>query len=146
MIKYINTKDTSKETLYTEIKKLRSNLQDEFINKIIIDPMYENYDECVYKFTTDEYIAYKPKDSNFWIENAKNDIIYVETHTTPKDIIIKAVAKKSGIPVATTKVNKWYEDNSAFVFDISADDILFTKSRYRGNWEGNTNVLLNYKK
>lgn len=146
MIKYINTKLTSKEDLQKEIKYLRSNLQDDFIQKLIVDPMYERYDECVYKFTTDEYVAYKPKGSMFWVENPKNDIVYVETHTTPRNLIITQVAQKEGINTATVKVNKWFEDNSAFVYDVSAGDLLFSKSRFNANWEDNTHVLIKYKK
>ena len=125
MIKYINTEEMNKETLLKDLKEMKGGLTDEEINSKIIDPIYNNFSECLYKITTDSYVAYRPKGSKFWIENPKNNIIFVESHTTPKQFLLEEISKTKGIGTATQLVNKWYEDYTAFLFDTTTCDLLY---------------------
>ena len=145
MIKYVNTEETEKEVFFTEIKALKSSLTDDKINKEIIDPIYNNFSECLYKVTTDSYVAYRPKGSDFWIENPKNNIIFVESHTTPKEVLAHELSKTRGIGTATQMVNKWYEDYSAFLFDTTTCEVLYMLDRYRGAWAVNMSNIMKYK-
>jgi hypothetical protein len=145
MIKHINTKEDTKEDFFDFMKTMKSGLSDEKIYKEIIDPIFNNYDECLYKLSTDTCIAYKPKNSDFWVENSENNIIYVESHTTPRNTLIQEVAKSKGIPLATIIVNKWFEDYSAFLFDTNISDNLYTLDRFRGTWNLNTQNIMKYK-
>jgi hypothetical protein len=145
MIKYINTTVTSKDELFEQIKSMKGSLKDEHIKENIIEPIYSKYSECLYKITTDSCIAYRPIDSDFWIENPKNNIIYVESHTTPKNLILQEVSKTKGISLATQIVNKWYEDYSSFLFDTSICDVLYMLDRYRGAWSINMPNVMKYK-
>jgi hypothetical protein len=145
MIKHINTLETPKEEIYKLLKSMKSSLTDDKINNEILAPIYNNYDECLYKLSTDTCIAYRPKGSEFWIENPKNNIIYVESHTTPKEVLIQEVSKSKGTTTATILVNKWYEEYSAFVFDTSIGDVLYMLDRFRGAWSINMPNVMKYK-
>ena len=145
MIKHINTKEDTKEDFFDFMKTMKSGLNKDKMYKEIIDPIFNNYDECLYKLSTDTCIAYKLKGSEFWVDNPKNNIIYVESHTTPKDVLIREVSKTKGVSIATNLVNKWYEEYSAFLFDTSIGDNICFLDRFRGSWSININNLLKYK-
>jgi hypothetical protein len=146
MIKYINTETTDRDELFSEIKTLRGGLTDDQIIKEIIEPIYNNFSECLYKFTTDSYVAYRPKGTEYWVENPKNNILFIESHTTPKAILLNEISKTKGIGTATQTVNKWYEDYSAFLFDTTTGEILYMLDRYRGAWTVNMQNIMKYKK
>ncbi len=144
MIKYINTKITPKEVIIKEIKEINLTITEVRIINEIIDPMYQNYDECLYNYRTNKYVAFKPKDNTYWIENVNSTLMYVETHITPKNNVINDLSLSIGSGSAVNIVNSWYEKNSAFVYDRVSADIIFSKSRFAGYWTENMNILSKY--
>lgn len=75
----------------------------------------------------------------------KSNIILVETHTTNINSVITDISKILGVNIGTIKVQKWFQDYSAFVYDIQTGGLLFYKSRHVGYWESDPNIL-EYKK
>lgn len=140
MIKHINTELLPKEDLIKELLSLKSSY-DELTLKNYWDFVYDKYAECLYKINTNVCVAYRLKGSSVWVEEPNTNLIYVESHIVPKDVIISYVSNIKGVHVATTIVNKWYQDYSAFFFDASIGETLFYLSRFKGSWEADNNVL-----
>jgi hypothetical protein len=75
----------------------------------------------------------------------KSNIVYVESHTSNMGSIIQDIALIYGVNPATNKVQKWFNEYSAFVYDSETGNILFYKSRYAGYWDTDKNIY-DYKK
>jgi hypothetical protein len=75
----------------------------------------------------------------------KSNIVYVESHTSNINIIITEIGKIIGVAPATVKVQKWFQEYSAFVYDSTNGNLLFFKSRYAGYWDADK-LIIDYKK
>lgn len=75
----------------------------------------------------------------------KPSIVFVETHITNMNSVISEIAMNIGVPLATARVQKWFQEYSAFTYDSYNGNLLFYKTRYAGYWEMDKNVI-DYKK